>query len=152
MVEAEAKKLAPTIKGEADTVARQRVVVSGLVKTWGQDAFQERTNELAEVLDQSKQMLVLDTDNPAALIEYLTDEDNAEEAEAIGKLPIGRAGYALAKIAAKIEAAKADDKPKASKAPQPVEPLRGAGTTNRAPDPANTKAWMKWANEQERRS
>ena len=152
MVEAEAKKLAPTIKGEADTVARQREVVSGLVKTWGQDAFQERTNELAEVLDQSKQMLVLDTDNPAALIEYLTDEDNAEEAEAIGKLPIGRAGYALAKIAAKIEAAKADDKPKASKAPQPVEPLRGAGTTNRAPDPANTKAWMKWANEQERRS
>lgn len=145
MVEAEAKKLAPTIKGEAESAKHAREVVSGLVKAWGQEAFQERTNELAEVLDPSKQMLVLDTDDPAALIEYLTDEDNAEEAEAIGKMPIGRAGYALAKIAAKIEASKATTKPKASKAPQPLEAIRGnGGKTDSAP--TDIRAYMKWAN------
>lgn len=127
MIEAKAKELAPTIKTEAESVAKQREAVSGLVKAWGQEAFMERTNDLAEVLALDKQMLVLETDNPAALIEYLTDEDNAEEAEAIGKMPIGRAGYALAKIAAKIEAAKADTKPKASKAPAPIEAGRGQG-------------------------
>ena len=57
MIEAEAKRLAPTIKTEAETVGRQREIVSGLVKAWGQDAFEQRTNDLVEVLDSSKQML-----------------------------------------------------------------------------------------------
>lgn len=147
VIEAEAKKLAPTIKGEAETAARQREVVSGLVKAWGQETFTERTNELAEVLEPSKQMLVLDTDDPAALIQYLTDVDNADEAEAIGKLPIGRAGYALAKIAAKLEAAKTQDKPKASKAPAPIEPSRGQGAALQGYHPnmtdAQFAAWRK---------
>lgn len=147
MIEAEAKKLAPTIKGEAESVAKQREVVSGLVKAWGAETFQARTNDLAEVLAPDKQMLVLDTDNPAALIEYLTDEDNADEAEAIGKMPIGRAGYALAKIAAKIEASKSEAKPKPSKAPQPLEAIRGNGGNTADSAPSDIRAYMKWANQ-----
>ena len=128
-VEAEAKRLAPTIRGQEDETQRRREVVSGLVKAWGQEAFQERTNDLAEVFDGTKQLLVLETENPAALIEYLTDDDNAAQAEAIARMSIGRAGYELAKIAAKIDAAKANAKPKESKAPKPVESLRGNGST-----------------------
>ena len=152
MVEAEAKRLAPTIKGEAETVAKQRDIVSGLVKAWGLEAFQERTNDLAEVLDQSKQMLVLDTDNPAALIEYLTDDDNADEAEAIGRMPEGRAGYALAKIVAKIEAAKSDSKPKASKATAPIESGKAQGAVANGYSPNMTDAqYAAWRKSQRQR-
>jgi hypothetical protein len=127
-IEAEAKRLAPTIKGRDDEAQRRRDVVGGLVKAWGQDAFTERTNDLAEVFDGNKQLLVLETENPAALIEYLTDDDNAAQAESIARMSIGRAGYELAKIAAKLEASKAQAKPKESKAPKPVEAIRGSGS------------------------
>lgn len=152
VIEAEAKKLAPTIKGNEESVSKQREVVSGLVKEWGLEAFQERTNDLAEVLDQNKQMLVLDTENPAALIEYLTDDENADEADAIARMPIGRAGYALAKIVAKIEAAKSESKPKASKAPAPIEAGRGQGSAPLGYHPNMTDAqYAAWRKSQKAR-
>lgn len=127
LVKQEAAKLAPTIKQQSDEMERNRAVAGSLVKEWGAEVFAERTNDLAEVFDANKQLLVLGSKAPAALIEYLTDEDNADEAEAIGRMPIGMAGYALAEIAHKIKQSKAADKPQPSKAATPLEAVRGQG-------------------------
>ena len=47
-------------------------------------------------------------------------------------------------------AAKTKAKPKASNAPRPIEAVRGGGVPKGMPDPSNTKAYIAWANAQER--
>ena len=94
---------------------------------------------------------VLGADKPEAVIEYLADEDNADEAERFARMNDFQRGKYLAKLEAKLETQPKKAAPKASKAPAPLEPIRGQGSTSGAPDPSDTKAWIRWRNEQERK-
>ena len=152
LVKAEAAKLAPTVAKQALEVEHQAKVVESLQKSvGGAEKFIELTNELAEVFDQGKQLAVLQAEDPAALLKYLTDPDNADEAEEIGRLDPIAAGRRLARIEAKLAAApKPDPAPKASKAPAPLEQIRGRGQVTGMPDPKNAAAWIAWRNAEER--
>lgn len=143
-----AKQLAPTLSRQALEVEQQTKVIKSLQQSLGgPEKFVEITNELADVFDEQKQLAVLESDDPAALLKYLTDPDNAEEAEEIGKLGPIAAGRRLAKIEAKLS--QPTPKPQVSKTPDPLEPMRAKGAANGMPDPKNTRAWMQWRNEQE---
>ena len=143
MIEQKAKELAPTIKAKEDGEAEIREKAIALRQTLG-EKFEELTGDLAAVFDHDRQMLVLDADNPAALIEYLTDPDNAAEADRIARLPANRAAFAMARIEAKL-ASTPKPKPQISKVAAPIEPVRGGGgSASGAPNPSDTKAWIKW--------
>jgi hypothetical protein len=159
LVKQEAEKLAPTIRSQQAEIEHRKSVVDGLAKEWGQEKFDTFASELDDVLGglagrdgkpKPATDAIFESEMPKALIEYLTDSDNAEEAEALANANDRQAGRLIAKLEVKLAAAK-PDKPQRSNAPAPLEPIKGGGkTTSSMPDPANTKAYMKWANEQER--
>lgn len=161
IVKREAEQLARTISKEAPEIERRQGVIERLGKDLGQERFDALAADLDEALgglaDRSGKPkpatdAIFEADDPRAVIEYLADEDNADEAEAIGRMSPVQAGRAIAKLELKLSTQKAKDKPKASKAPPPIEPLRGqGGPINSAPDPSDTKAWIRWRNEQERK-
>lgn len=140
----------------------RRSVVTGLAKELGQEKFDELSSRLDRALDgvsdeRGRPKPVMDAIFAAGkaargVIEYLADPANADEAEEIGEMSALQAGMAIGEIKAKIAARKAESKPQPSKAATPIEPVRAAGTTNGRPDPRDTKAWIAWANEQERKS
>jgi len=159
MVKSEAEKLAPTLKQQQAEIEHRTKVIESLAKDLGQERF----DALAEDLDENLGGLqrngkptpateaIFSADDPKAVIEYLADPEHADEAEAIGRMDSVRAGRAIAKLEIKLEQAKAAAKPQRSKAPEPVEPSKGGGAINTMPDPSDTKAYIKWANEQDRR-
>lgn len=147
LVTKRAQEIAPKIKDKAAEQERIVSAVQALRKEVGADQFEELTNDLATVFNESKQLAVLRTDAPAALIRYLTDPDNADEAERIGRMDEFDAGRALAKLEAKLEAKKAEDKPQRSKAAAPIESARGSGTSAGAV-PTDIREYIKWANKQ----
>lgn len=157
-IKQEAEKLAPTIRSRDAEMEHRQGVVDGLAKEWGQEKFNAMANELDDVLSgladpdgrpKAATDAIFESDAPKALIEYLTDPDNADEAEELAAASPVKAGRLVAKLEAKLAATTA--KPQRSNAPTPPEPVKGGGkTTSSMPDPANTKAYMKWANEQER--
>lgn len=166
LVTERAAKLAPTIKQQGDVEEQRRSVVAGLAKEWGQEKFDAYANDLEGAFDGLKDRsgrpkpateAIFESDTPAALIEYLADPENAEEAEALGRMNDRQAARAVTKLEAKLQAdakqakAKAKAKPEPSNAAAPIEAVRGGGTVNSMPDPSNTKAYIKWANEQDRR-
>jgi hypothetical protein len=147
MVKAEAEKLAPTLREQAQEVERRQGVVQSLAKTWGQDKFDELSSDLDEAFggltDRSGSAkpaieAVFEADNPAKVIEYLADPDNLDEAEAIAKMGA-------------VSTQDQKPKTKVSKAPAPLEAVRGQGKISASPDPSNTKEWIQWRNEQERK-
>ena len=126
-VTAEAQRIAPTLSKQALADEQAKKVVKSLQESvGGQDRFMEMTNELAEVFDAKKQLAVLDADDPAALLKYLTDPENADEAEEIGQLGDIAAGKRLARIEATLATSKPPAK-QISKAPAPIESIRGQG-------------------------
>lgn len=156
LIKLEAAKLAPTIKQQEAEIEHRTGVIQGLAKTWGQEKFDTLASELDETFGgladangkpKPATDAIFEADDPAAVIEFLADPDNAERAEAIGRMSAIQAGRAIAKLEAEIAAKKADSKPKPSKAPAPVESIRASGgkTDDRAP--TDPKAYMKWANE-----
>lgn len=156
LIKLEAAKLAPTIKQQEAEIEHRTGVIQGLAKTWGQEKFDTLASELDETFGgladangkpKPATDAIFEADDPAAVIEYLTDPDNAERAEAIGRMSAIQAGRAIAKLEAEIAAKRADSKPRASNAPAPVESIRASGgkTDDRAP--TDPKAYMKWANE-----
>jgi hypothetical protein len=160
MVKDEAARLAPVVREQQAEIEHRQSVVKSLASTWGQEKFDALASDLDDVFgglaDRSGKPkpatdAIFEADDPAALIEYLADPDHADEAEVIARMGDRQAGRAIAKLEAKLSAAKSEAKPKASKAPAPLEATRGTGTTSGAPDPRDTKAWVKWANEQERK-
>lgn len=160
MVTAEAKKLAPTLRDQQSEIERRQGVVQSLAKTWGQERFDEVSSALDDVFDglmdssgkpKPAMEAIFESDSPAAVMEWLIDPENADEAERILHLNEVQAGRAIAKLEATLNAEKASGKPKVSKAPVPLEPVRGQGSVSGAPDPSNTKAWIAWRNEQERK-
>ena len=160
MVKAEAERLAPTLQQEKAEVERRQGVIQSLEKTWGQDRFNELASDLDDAMggltDRSGRPkpaieAVFEADEPARVIEYLADPDNADEAEKIARMSAAQAGKAIARLEDRIKAQSKSEKaaPKASKAPAPLEAVRGGGNTSGAPDPSDTKAWIRWRNEQE---
>ena len=124
LIESEARKLAPTIAKEQSEHEHRAVATAKLRASLG-DQFQELTDELAEVFTRERQFDVLQAENPAALIRYLTADENADEAEAIGRMSQFDAGRAIAKLESKLKT----PKPQPSKVPAPLEQVRGAGNT-----------------------
>lgn len=160
MVKAEAEKLAPTLKQQQAEIEHRTKVIEGLAKELGQERFDALAEDLDEALGGLQRNgkptaateAIFAADDPQAVIQYLADPDNADEAESIGRMDPVRAGRAIARLESKLEASKAQAKPQRSKAPEPVEPSKGGGVISNMPDPSNTKAYIKWANEQERAS
>ena len=162
IVQEEAARLAPSIREQQAEIEQRQKVVASLAKSWGRDRF----DELADDLDRSFGGLadaqgrpkpatdcIFEADDPAALIEYLADPENDEEAEAIGRMNDRQAGRAIARLESKISAEKAKGKPQASKAAAPLQSLRGGAKQaagDHGPDPSDTKAWIRWRNDQER--
>jgi hypothetical protein len=149
LVRKEAERLAPDLSREREQGERLRKAAASVRAELGEDNFRELTEDLAGIFDQAKQMAVLRTDKPAAVIQYLTDPDNADEAERIAGMDDFDAGRALAKL--EIKLATKPTKPEPSKAPAPIEAVRASGSIPSMPDPADTKAYIKWANEQDRK-
>lgn len=121
---AELPKLLEKAQSEAQQRESLRKAASEMRKALGDD-FQRVTDELAEVFDADLQFAVAASEAPAELARYLTDPDNADEAERISRMTPLQAGRAIAKIEAKLAAK--PEKPQPSKAPKPVEPVRGGG-------------------------
>lgn len=155
----QAQKLAPTMREQQAEAERRHGVVTSLAKEWGQEKFDNLSAELDDALGGLVDRrggptpatdAIFEADSPKDVIEYLTDPDNADEAASLSKMSALQAGRAIAKIEQKISAAKSQTKPKPSNAPAPIEPARGGGVPNGMPDPSNTKAYIAWANAQER--
>lgn len=160
LVTARAKQLAPTLREQAAEVERRSGVVQSLAKTWGPEKFDEMSSDLDDafggLMDRGgapkpATEAIFEADNPAAVIEYLTDPDHIEEAERISRMSAAQAGKAIARLEDRLAAEAARKKPQVSKAPTPLEPVRGQGSISSAPDPSDTKAWIRWQNEQERK-
>lgn len=149
MVKERAEKMAPDLMRQQTEEDRLKSAARALHDKVGSERFETMTAELAEVLPRDHQLMLLRAKDPVEVVSYLTDPDNADELEAIGRMDAFDAGQAIGEIRAKLKAAKAQAKQQPSKAAAPLEPVRGGGTVNRAPDPKDTKAWIKWANEQE---
>lgn len=137
LVKAEAAKLAPTIQQEAAERDRRNGVVKSLESAWGKEKFDTISNDLDEAFDglldrsgQPKPALeaVFEADNPTQVIEFLSDPENVDEAEKVSKMSAAQAGKYIAKLEAKLSE-KPDGKPKASKAPAPLESIRRSSPT-----------------------
>lgn len=159
MVAERAEKLAPAVKEQQAEIERRQGVIQKLSKEWGKEEFDAKASELDDafggLVDRSGKPkpatdAIFDADDPKAVIEYLTDPDNAEEAERIARMQPTQAGRAIAKLELKLAEAKKNAKPQPSRAARPIESVKGGGVPNGMPDPSNTKAWVRWANEQER--
>ncbi|PIG30139.1 hypothetical protein CLU93_4474 [Janthinobacterium sp. 35] len=156
----QAKQLAPALTQQQAVVDRRQGIVTSLAKEWGAEKFDTLASDLDDVFgglaDRSGTPkpatdAIFESDDPKGVIEYLTDPDNAEEAERISTMSPIQAGRAITRLEDKLKAAKGNTKPKPSNAAQPLEaPRNGAGKTSPMPDPSNTKAYIAWANAQER--
>lgn len=162
LIDQRAKELAPTLKQQSDEMESRRKVVEKLSESWGQEKFDQLASDLDDAFgglaDRSGKPkpatdAIFEADDPAALIEYLADPENSDEAEAISRMNPIQAGRAVAKLELKVAAKRAEqkaaDKPKRSNAPAPIESAKSGGAANGMPDPSNTKAWIAWRNQQE---
>lgn len=156
LVKAEAEKLAPTLRDQHLEVRRRQSVVQGLAKEWGAERFDELSSDLDDAFggleDASGRPkpaieAVFEADSPAKVIEWLADPDNAEEAERISKLSAVQAGKAIAKLEAKL-ATEAKGKPQPSKAPAPLETVRGQGKPDKRLADLSGEAFEKRRREQ----
>ena len=155
----QAQRLAPTMREEQSELERRSKLYSELEKEWGSQEFAEKTNELADtfgqLIDRSGKPApvveaIFSTEQPKAIIDYLLDPDNADHAERIARMSAVQAGREISRLEDKLTAAKTKAKPQVSKAAAPLEAVKGGGVPNGMPDPANTKAYIAWANARER--
>lgn len=140
----ELPKLAERLRSEASEQETLRKSAAEMRKALGDD-FQRVTDELAYLFDADRQFAVAASKAPAELARYLTDPDNTDEAERIAQMSPIRAGRALAEIEAKLSAK--PSKPEPSKAPKPVDPVRGSASAGGAA-PQTMDQYMAWANKQ----
>jgi hypothetical protein len=141
MVNERATKLAPAAAEQAAEAKRRKGVVEGLAKTWGQERFDELASDLDDAFGgladragrpKPATEAVFEADDPKAVIEYLADPEHTDESEAIARMTAVQAGKAIARLEDRLKAEKAKAKPKASNAPAPLEPVRGAGPAKTA--------------------
>jgi hypothetical protein len=112
--------------------------VTKLAKEWGQEEFDAKASELDEAFGgladaqgrpKPATDAIFDADDPKAVIEYLTDPDNADEAERIARLPQLRAGRE-SPARGKAGSRRRKAKPKPSNAAKPLEAVKGGGVPN----------------------
>lgn len=136
LVDAEARKRAPEIRQQEAEAERKRAVATQLAKTWGRERFDALASDLDDAFDgladdngrpKPATDAIFEADDPASLIEYLADPEHADEAEALGRMSAVQAGRAIAKIEARLTVEKAKAKPQPSKAPAPIEEVKGQG-------------------------
>lgn len=160
LIDQRAKELAPTITEAKAEETRRRETVQKLAAHWGQEKFDALAADLDDAFGgladpqgrpKAATEAIFESENPQAIIEFLADPENADEAQSIARMTPIAAGRAIARLEARLSAKAAQDKPQPSNAPRPLESERARGSLNTAPDPSDTKAWMKWANEQERK-
>jgi predicted transposase YbfD/YdcC len=141
MVKAEAHKLAPTLREQAAETERRQSVVQSLAKTWGQDKFDQLSSDLDDAFSglsersgqpKAATEAIFEADDPAKVIEWLTDPDNIDEAERISRMTAVQAGKAIAKLETKLASETQKDKPKPSKAAAPLEAVKGAAPVKKA--------------------
>lgn len=139
--EADLERLVEARLAERQTLEQRQAVIDGLAKKFGQERFDSLANDLDAAFGGLKDSqgrprdaveAIFGAADPAAVIEHLADPDNEAEAKAIAKARGVQAGYLLAKIEAKLAAK--PEKPQPSKAPRPLEPVRGGAVVD--PDPA----------------
>lgn len=160
LVNQQAEQLAPTIQKQQAQVEQREAVLQGLLKSVGKEGYDEITGNLEDAFNgftdnQGNMKPCLDAvfyaEKPQAVMKYLADPDNFEEAEAIASMNAIQAGRAIARLEFKLEEARKNAKPKPSNASKPLEAVKGGGTIKGMPDPSDTKAYIAWANEQDRR-
>jgi hypothetical protein len=142
MIDQRAKELAPTMRDSAAAQERLSTAAKALVKEVGEQQYREMTDDLSMVFPPDRQLAVLRSDAPADMLRYLTDPDNADEAERIARMDDFDSGRALAKIEAKLEARR-QAKPQASKAAEPIEAVRGKGGVRTEPTPGRP-GYIEW--------
>lgn len=152
-VKAEAEKLAPTLAEQRTEVQRRQGVIDSLAKTWGQEKFDEVASDLDEAFgglqDRSGSPkpaieAVFEADDPVRVIEWLADPENADEAERISKLSAVKAGREIAKLEVRLAAESEKSKPRVSKAPAPLEPVRGGAKLEKDPESMTDKEFIAW--------
>jgi hypothetical protein len=154
----QAQRLAPSLSEQNAEIERRQGVVSSLAKDWGQEKFDTLSSELDEAFgglsDRSgtpkpATEAIFYAENPKAVIEYLTDPDNADEADRISRMSAVQAGRAIGKLEDQLAAEKSQAKPKPSNAPKPLEPARSSGgVTNKDPSKMNDAEFAAWRRQQ----
>lgn len=149
-----ARELAPSFQTEAAEDERIKGVFDGLHASLGKDETESMVHDFAEAIggayiskDQTRPALdaVFAADDVGKVLTYLSDPDNAAEAKRLGKLSAVQAGREIAKLEAKLAA----EKPQVSKAPAPLEPVRGGKPSSPLPqDGDSIDVWF--AKERER--
>ena len=157
LVKQEASKLAPTIKQQADEIEHRRGIVTSLSKAWGAEKFDALAADLDEAVgglaDRSGKPkpvadAIFESDKPQALIEYLADPENADEADSLGRMSPIQAGRAIAKLEAKLAAASEQEKPQPSKSAVPPEAVRGQGGATKDPARMTDAEFAQWRRRQ----
>jgi len=136
---AELPKVFARMQGEATQQREQASAAANMRKALGDD-FISVTDELAEIIPGDLQFAVAASEAPAELARYLIDPDNADEAERIARMSPVQAGRALARIEAKLTAK--PERPKASNAASPIEPVRGGAAGAADPSKLTDAQWL----------
>lgn len=138
----EAKAKADTQHRQAQTLAHKTDSIyadAEKLPGFDREAFDELplTKPIVEAL--------IESDAPAKLMHYMAA--NPAEVERISKLSPARQAAELGKLEAKAVEVKP---PARSNAPQALSPVKGGASSGGMPDPSDTKAYIRWANESER--
>jgi len=136
---AELPKVFERMQGEAEQQRERASAASNMRKALGDD-FIAVTDELAEIIPGDLQFAVAASEAPAELARYLIDPDNQDEAERIARMSPVQAGRALARIEAKLTAK--PERPKASNAASPIEPVRGGAAGAADPSKMTDAQWL----------
>jgi hypothetical protein len=132
-IEARAKELAPRLAEQTDVEQQRRKAVATLQTELGPERFDELADELADLLPRDAMALILDTDAPTALLEYLTDPEHEAETRKIARLSPYHQGMQIGMLAATLTAKRSRAAPKASSAPAPIEAVKSQGDASMKP-------------------
>lgn len=135
------------------TEAQQSERLQKMQDAWNASAAKavERYADFDDVLagsdapmTQQMHAAIMDADSPADVAYHLAK--NKQEAERIAGLPAGQQAREIWKLEQSIPKAQA----KPSKAPPPIDPVKGKSTVtdDDEPDARDTEKWVKWRNRQ----
>ena len=136
-----------------NTDTQQAARLQKMQETWQASVAKaaERYADFDDVLEasdapmtQAMHAAIMDADDPAAVAYHLAK--NKQEAERIAGLDPRLQAREIWKLETGIPKAQA----KPSKAPPPIDPVRGKSTVtdDDEPDPKDTEKWVKWRNRQ----
>lgn len=146
-IEQRVEQRAAEVATVREAAARANKVFEAGTKEFGADAFKNSVSivqEEAGPLYQRNGMptalgeAITDADNPAALLHHLGQ--NPEIAEELKGLTAAQLGRRIARIEASIATS---NEPKASNAPKPLAPVKGAGGGTGDPSPSSPD-YMAW--------